>query len=548
MMKKFFAVLFLCLPFYAGSHIGNPAVTFEGKAGSYQVTVMVNPPDVIPGTATVDVYTSEQGITSMNGKPVYWYAGDEGTPKADELNPVAGEPGHYSGMIWLMNSGASSIEIEVVGASGIGKILVPVMAVSTAQKEMPASLGYILFALCVLLVVLMVTIIGASVSDGIAIPGAELKRIRRRRITGVVIASVLLVLIVAGGKSWWDSWANDYNRFLYRPYRASSRVEMADGKKQIVFSIDTARLVNMNLTRNINFIIPDHGKLMHMFLVRSGSMDVFAHLHPKRKDSVTFVTPMPPLPEGKYLIFADITRSSGFSETIPDTLVISGGEVPATMTALNESGTDKDDTWYKTNPVGQAPSGVSGDIVVCGKPGIRTPLADGSSVIWEEARDQQYVSGKLYSLKFSITDPEGKPADLQPYLGMMGHAVVMKADGSTYIHLHPVGNFSTASQQAMMARFENESGPVKVDSLLSRTAAFRDSIDQVMARLEAMPEALRDSILMTGMQHPQADPNHPEHSIITFPYVFPSPGSYRIWIQAKRNGQILNSAFDVVVQ
>jgi hypothetical protein len=50
---------------------------------------------------------------------------------------------------------------------------------------------------------------------------------------------------------------------------------------------------------------------------------------------------------------------------------------------------------------------------------------------------------------------------LEPYLGMDGYGVVMKEDGSVYIHLHPVGSYSMASQQTMLNRFENEIGPRK---------------------------------------------------------------------------------------
>ncbi len=63
-----------------------------------------------------------------------------------------------------------------------------------------------------------------------------------------------------------------------------------------------------------------------------------------------------------------------------------------------------------------------------------------------------------------------------------------------------------------------------------------------------MPQAQREALLAEGMDHDWEDPDHPDHAVVKFPYSFPSAGDYRIFIQMKRNGRILNSAFDVKVQ
>jgi hypothetical protein len=547
MKKTILSILFFCISFLADSHIGSPGVTFEGKAGNYSVMVLITPPDVIPGTAIIHIYTKGDGIESVWAKPVYWFAGSKGTPSADQMVQVPNEPGHYQGLVWLMNPGTSGVDIEIRGTSGSGNILVPVMAVSTTQREMPPSLGWILFALCVFLVGLMITIISASVSDGLVKPSDEItSRVLRKRWTGAVVSAVLLILILWGGKSWWDGWASDYRRFMYKPLRASSTLSQLHGQDMLEFKIDTTRQAQLNSTRMLSYVVPDHGKLMHMFLVRAGSMDVFAHLHPQRRDSATYITPLPPLPNGKYLIFADITRLSGFSETIPDTIEI-GSKVPATLVSNDSSTLNRDDTYFITNPISKSSSTATTDgIMVCGKPGVKTSLPDGSTAIWEHKEGEPFVAGKLYELAFNILDENGKPATLDPYLGMMGHAVVMKDDGSVYIHLHPVGSYSMASQQTMLNRFEKETGPVNWTKL-TRPSVFMDSINTVVATLDAMSEEDRNKALMGNMNH-EVDAEHPEHSVVTFPYSFPSPGNYRIWIQMKRNGKILNSAFDAAVE
>ena len=192
-MNRFvLSILILLLSPAVFAHVGSPGVTFEGKAGDFNVMVLINPPDVIPGTAIVDIYTETSGIQSVFGKPVFWFAGDKGTPQADELVPVPGEPGHYRGMIWLMDPGTWAIELAINGGSKGGTELVPVMAVSTVQRKMDASLGWILAGLGLLLVVLMVTIISASVSDSLVRPEEMGGRsLAKKKMIGIVVSSIL---------------------------------------------------------------------------------------------------------------------------------------------------------------------------------------------------------------------------------------------------------------------------------------------------------------------------------------------------------------------
>lgn len=533
-------------------HIGSPGVTLEGEAGPYAVTVVVNSPDVIPGTATVDVYVTDNAIQEVKLKPVYWFAGAEGTPRADIAFPVEGETGHFRGEVWLMSPGSASLEIMVSGKKGEGTILVPVMAVSTAQKTMESSLGWTLAGLGVFLVVLMITIIALSSGDTLVKPGAETTaKVKRKRWVGAAIGLVILTIILWGGNSWWKSWEKNYQRFMYKPFTATSSVRISDNKQILEFIVDSTKLEQLYLTRSLNYIIPDHGKIMHMFLVRSGKLDVFAHLHPQRLDSAHFETIIPPVPPGEYYVFTDISRLSGFSETIADTVIIPEPDPKIVQNWRDSLLLDTDDTYYITDPIIQSSEEAfmpGGDVVVCGSPGKTTVLPDGSFVTLELPEEGKFTQGRLYHLTLAVQDEEGNPATLDPYLGMMGHAVVFKEDGSVYIHLHPVGSYSMASKETMEARLTAGSERINWEELPA-PQVFRDSVDRAIASLNALPATERDSILLIGMDHPELnDPDHPDHSIVRFPYTFPTAGKYRIYVQMKRNGRILNGAFDVEVE
>ena len=48
--------------------------------------------------------------------------------------------------------------------------------------------------------------------------------------------------------------------------------------------------------------------------------------------------------------------------------------------------------------------------------------------------------------------PTGGAGDVEPYLGMTGHAVVMRRDGKVYVHLHPERDRAMASEEAFALR------------------------------------------------------------------------------------------------
>jgi hypothetical protein len=540
MKRCFLLFAVLALPFvnlYA--HVGSPDVAMEGMAGPYHLLVSIKPPDVIPGTATVLVFIQNGEGTNVYTQPIYFYSGRNGAPSADRLQPVAGQPGQFKGIVWMMTDGSSSILLSVTGSLGKGEMVVPIVAMSTAQKKFPVITGYSLAVLGILLFILMVTIIGASVGEGISGQGEALSPARRRsKRIAFAVTALLSSLLVYGGNAWWQSSEQKYRQFMFKPMHASYQLtQKDDGSNELAIKINVK---GMRRESTLSYLVPDHGKLMHLYIMRMPAMDVIAHLHPVRMDSTSFKTLLPPLPRGKYLAFADIVYNTGFAETLKDEFSIDHD--------LRDSShkMDPDDAYAFVQAMDERGNDTSTDrnAIACGKPGTGVKMKDGSTMIMEDAPDGSFESGALITLRFAVYDENRRPARLTPYMGMMGHAAIVRNDGTVFVHIHPVGTYSMAAQKNLLGRMGENSGRYQAPNRI----VFRDSIDHVVTVLREMPETARNAILMKEMNMPMGDSaaNGDMGGMggIGFPYTFPQPGLYRIWVQVKRNGQVLTAAFD----
>ncbi|QJW92236.1 hypothetical protein HNV11_06305 [Spirosoma taeanense] len=511
----------------------------QKQAGNYQVLVSINPPDVVPGTARVTVYVERGRVGNVEARAVYFNAGDEASPSPDRLIAAAGQPNNLSGDIWLMDIGSASIEIFLNGPDGKAKLIVPVMSVATAQRTMPVGTGALLAGLGVLLVVMLITIIGVSVTQaklnpGQAIPAAY--RIRQR--LSMALTALVLLGILTAGRFWWESREKRYQSInLYRQLDVNSTVKTVGVKPQLLIEVDTASLARNN--RPLSFIVPDHGKLMHTFLVRFPQLDAFAHLHPIRHDTLHYQTALPPLPPGQYRLYTDVVYQNGFAETLTDTVTLRGSELQSYIAS------DRDDSWLVDPNTTKQPLRLDGSMASCGKPGAYVRLSDGSTMIWTDKPTDVLETDQLYQLQFAVADAEGRPAPLEPYLGMSGHAALVREDGQVYMHLHPVGTYSMAAETSLVRRIADTARTYQYPN----AQFFRDSIDRALKSLNDLTGDEYNQRLgatMPGMVHEKDGNRH--LNMVAFPYQFPSAGRYRIWVQVKRNGRVLTGAFETQVR
>ncbi|HET9455464.1 MAG TPA: hypothetical protein VFO66_14365 [Gemmatimonadaceae bacterium] len=467
-------------------HIGSPNVFFTGKAGAYEVRVVIRPPQVVPGVATVTVRTTED-VERVSIRPVYWRAGSRGAPSADETRRLAGDARTFEGSLWLMTQGAYTVDVIVDGSRGVASVLVPIGAAATGRLDMSSGLAALLVVLGAVLCAGLVNIVYKGAGEALVPMGTDMDTARRRRARRVAALSLPVIgLALLGGARWWSAVDEDYRRDLYRP---SPLVLHRDGSALHVQLSDTV------WQRGVSPLVPDHGKLMHLFLVRAEDARAFAHLHPVAVDSSAvpdFRTALPPLPAGDYHAFGDVVHETGFERTLVGTLTIPTDSMQPWRPA------DSDDGWF----VGDA----SRENTVT--------LADGARMRLELVPDGIVEAGRDQSIRLSVTNARGEPARLEPYLGMAAHAVIVKVDGSVYVHLHPMGTVTSAAREVFEARDRGDT-----------TASGRVTL------AHAMHAMAPDSV----------------GSTVEFPYAFPSGGSYRLFAQVKRGGRILTGAWAVTV-
>lgn len=474
----------------ASGHVGIRDSFFEGTAGPYRVSVRVVPPDVVPGIAWAYVRSVEADIDSVAVHPVFWKAGVKGAPPAERADIVAGAKGLFAQKMWLMSRGSYSVAVEVFGKRGHHQVMVPVMALASARLGLSTPFAAMLIVFGLILFAGLVAIVRAAASDSLVPPDREPDHAARRRGSlGALIAVPVIAMAIFGGAKWWQREDRGYARSIYRPFAANATIARGPGGHTIRLAIrDTASQGLLDEP-----IMPEHGKLMHLFLVKEKSMSAFAHLHPALERGDVFVASLPALPDGRYHVFADIALESGAAFTVATQV-----DVPA---AVSDVLSDPDDSWTF------AAFGVPATA------GARAQLAPGVWAQWESS--EAPVAGKDFTLAFTVRGARDSVLRVQPYLGMAGHAVVIREDASVFAHLHPMGSMSMATLRAFELRDRGDTTP---DGRLDDPHA---GMNMDAAELEGR---------------------------FSFPFAFPSAGRYRVWVQVKRGGRILTADFEVNVK
>ncbi len=462
-------LLLLALPLMA--HVGSPDVYLEGAAGPYRLLVTVRPPVVIPGVAEVEVRALGEGVQRISITPTPMTGpGAQFAPTPDSAKQDPTDQRFFAGSLWMMSSGSWQVRVRADGAQGTGELRVPVPTTSVRTLPLEGALSYALFGLMAMLVLGMIAIAGAAVREAqlpaeSAVPPASLRKGR----IAMLVAALLLGLSLWGGNLWWTAEANGYDDYRYKPLKLNAAY--AGGKLDL-------RLEHTGWFQSTTFddLAPDHGKIMHLFVARLPDLDRVWHLHPSLIADGHFQHALPAMPAGRYQLYADIVHKTGFPETLVAELELP--VVAGSAPAEDDSAGAKDD-----------------------------PLRDGYRIVFETAAEP-LVAKRAANLRFRLEGPGGAaPKDQELYLGMPGHAMVLRRDRGVFVHLHPTGTVPMAALE-----------------------------------LAAKGQLGQDPHALHRLQSGQV-PN-----VVAFPYGFPSAGSYRMFVQMKRAGHVDTGVFDLDVK
>lgn len=160
-----------------------------------------------------------------------------------------------------------------------------------------------------------------------------------------------------------------------------------------------------------------HTKLLHLIVVRK-DLAYFQHLHPEF-DQATGKFTLSDLTfpvDGEYRIFADFAPAGAQMDAMG---------MPLTATPY-EDVTVGNGSNYMPQPLGSEDATKTFD-------GLKVTLATHGTP----------ASGAESMLMFNLSE-NGKPVtDLEPYLGALGHAVILREGNLDFIHAHPIEDVAT---------------------------------------------------------------------------------------------------------
>jgi Heavy metal binding domain len=183
-----------------------------------------------------------------------------------------------------------------------------------------------------------------------------------------------------------------------------------------------------------------HDKLYHLFVV-SQDLSEFQHIHPDLQSDGSFTVETQLPRAGLYKIYSDFYPSDGTPQVLQRHLATAG---------------------YKPDLFGAAPHLVADTTFVKTVDNLKVDL---------KLEPEELIAGQPVTLKYHLTDARtAEPVrDLVPYLGAMGHTLILSEDQADYVHSHPEEEVAPNADKAKV-----RGGPdVSFNAFLPRPGNYR---------------------------------------------------------------------------
>ena len=169
----------------------------------------------------------------------------------------------------------------------------------------------------------------------------------------------------------------------------------------------TIEIANERGERITDFEV-SHEKLLHLIIV-DHDLKYFNHIHPDRRADGTFSIRTTFPAGGDYKLFADVVPTGGSGITLSQWVSVAGAKGEHAEVAVD--------------------------------PALRK-IVDGKEIALSLS---SLRANEESILTFDIRDAVSKEGvvDLQPYLGAVGHVVILSADAEQYLHVHPLDEAAT---------------------------------------------------------------------------------------------------------
>ena len=262
----------------------------------------------------------------------------------------------------------------------------------------------------------------------------------------LIVSIFAAIVIIGGAYAFTHSKTNppEGAGMIIQSHHTYSLKSDSAGK---TYSVNTPNEYSFSIVDENGNMLKDfqltHTKVLHLIVVRK-DLAYFQHVHPEF-DPATGMFTIKDLTfpvDGQYRIFADFAATGGQMDAMGMPLTTVDSEDVAVGNVAN----------YSPQQIGTEETTKTFD-------GMTAKLATHGTL----------TSGADNILMFNLS-VNGKPVtDLQPYLGALGHAVVLREGNLDYIHAHPIEDV-TAKQSGTVSFMVDfpEAGTYKIFTQFQR--------------------------------------------------------------------------------